>query len=141
MVVSLLLLVFLTILGITATSSSRMELNMTRNSQEYKRDFYVADSGWRAAAMDLQGYGLDFPPYPEDGAAGAGSLNGLNYTYTITPFYGEMVTYTVGIAGNSGAMQCGDAAFDVTSTALDPKTGLPTQTITARLNKVCCVSY
>ena len=42
MVVALLLLVFLTIIGITAASNTRMELNITRNSQEYKRDFYLA---------------------------------------------------------------------------------------------------
>jgi len=50
-VVALLLLVFLTIIGITATNNSRVESNITRNSQIYKRDFYAADDGWRHAAM------------------------------------------------------------------------------------------
>ena len=66
-VVALLLLVFLTIIGITATSNSRMELNVTRNSQIYKRDFYAADSGWRHGAMWLDSYDVFYPPIKSDG--------------------------------------------------------------------------
>ena len=61
MVVALLLLVFLTIIGITATNNSRIESNITRNSQIYKRDFYAADSGWRHSAMWLQDQELNKP--------------------------------------------------------------------------------
>ena len=132
-VVALLLLVFLTIIGITATNNARMELNVTRNSQEYKRDFYVADSGWRAAAMNLQSFNLGYPSYVGDFSAG-GTLNGINYNYTIL----DSPTSTKAV-GSSGAMGCKDVTFDVTSQALDD--GTPTQEIDTRLVKLCCGSY
>ena len=132
-VVALLLLVFLTIIGITATNNTRMELNATRNSQEYKRDFYVADSGWRAAAMNLQSFNLGYPNYVGDFTAG-GDLNGITYSYTILddPASGKAV-------GSSGALGCKDVTFDVTSQALDD--GTATQEISTRLIKLCCGSY
>ena len=137
MVVALLLLVFLTIIGITATSNSRMELNMTRNSQVYKRDFYVADSGWRAAAMNLQNFGLAFPNYPGGEKAFGnpdGTLNNIDYSYR-TNFWGDQRA-----AGSSGAIGCKDAIFDVNSRALDTN-GNPTQVVNTRLVKLCCGSY
>lgn len=137
MVVALLLLVFLTIIGITATSNSRMELNMTRNSQIYKRDFYVADSGWRAAAMNLQDFGLAFPNYPggvKTYGSPDGTLNNIDYDYQTT-FWGDQKA-----AGSSGAMGCKDAIFEVNSRALDAN-GNPTQEIDTRLVKLCCGSY
>ena len=66
-VVALLLLVFLTIIGISATSNSRTELNVTRNSQIYKRDFYAADNGWRHGAMWLEAFDVFYPPIKSDG--------------------------------------------------------------------------
>lgn len=137
MVVALLLLVFLTIIGITATSNSRMESNMTRNSQIYKRDFYVADSGWRAAAMNLQDFGLAFPNYPSGVKAYGGpdgTLNDIDYDYQTT-FWGDQRA-----AGSSGAIGCKDAIFDVNSRALDAS-GNPTQIVNTRLVKLCCGSY
>ncbi len=140
-VVALLLLVFLTIIGITATNNTRMELNVTRNSQEYKRDFYVADSGWRAAAMNLQDFGLAFPNYPsgvKDFENPVGTLNDIPYDYR-TEYMGIVPG---GAAGSSGAMGCKDAIFDVESRALDPQNGnAPTQVIDTRLVKLCCGSY
>jgi hypothetical protein len=142
MVVSLLLLVFLTIIGITATSNTRMELNMTRNSQEYKRDFYVADSGWRAAAADLTEFNWDYPDYPGGVKAFGnpdGTLNNIDYAYRIEHLTAEAgAITTVGAAGNSGSMDCRDEVFEVTSRALDAD-GESIQEITTRLVKVCCV--
>lgn len=138
MVVALLLLVFLTIIGITATSNTRMELNVTRNSQIYKRDFYVADSGWRAAAMNLQDFGMAFPNYPngvKDFENPVGTLNNIPYDYRI-----EHTEILGGAAGSSGAMGCRDAVFEVDSRALDTN-GNPTQVINTRLVKLCCGSY
>jgi len=137
MVVALLLLVFLTIIGITATNNSRMESNITRNSQIYKRDFFVADSGWRAAAMNLQDFGLAFPNYPNGVKAYGGpdgTLNDIDYDYQ-TSFVGDQRA-----AGSSGAIGCKDAIFDVNSRALDA-TGIPTQVVSTRLVKLCCGSY
>ena len=134
MVVALLLLVFLTIIGITATNNTRMELSVTRNSQVYKRDFYVADSGWRAAAMNLQDFGVAFPNYAGDFDAG-GTLNGIDYNYTI---FDE--TTATKAAGSSGSMGCKDVTFSVRSQALDPD-NVMTQEINTRLVKLCCGSY
>ena len=133
MVVALLLLVFLTIIGITATSNTRMELNVTRNSQVYKRDFYVADSGWRAAAMNLQSFNPGYPNYTGPFTAG-GDLNGITYSYTI----GDNPTSSKAV-GSSGAMGCKDVTFEVESVALDD--GIATQEINTRLVKLCCGSY
>ena len=136
-VVALLLLVFLTIIGITATNNSRMELNITRNSQIYKRDFYVADSGWRAAAMNLQDFGLAFPNYPNGVKAYGspnGTLNNIDYDYQTTFWSDERA------AGSSGAIGCKDAVFEVSSRALDAD-GVPNQTINTRMVKLCCGSY
>jgi len=137
MVVALLLLVFLTIIGITATSNSRLESNVTRNSQLYKRDFYVADSGWRAAAMNLQDFGLAFPNYPngvKTYGSPDGTLNNIAYDYQ-TAFLGDERA-----AGSSGAIGCKDAIFAVNSRALDAA-GNPNQVINTRLVKLCCGSY
>ena len=136
MVIALLLLVFLTIIGITATSNSRMELNVTRNSQIYKRDFYVADSAWRAAAMNLDDFGLAFPNFPNGVKAYGnpdGTLNNIDYDYQ-TAFWGNKKS-----AGSSGA-SCKDGIFEVTSRALDAN-GNPTQVINTRLVKLCCGSH
>lgn len=139
MVVALLLLVFLTIIGITATSNTRMELNVTRNSQIYKRDFYVADSGWRAAAMNLQEFHLAFPDYPNgisEYQNPAGTLNNIPYDYRI-----EYIGIVPGgAAGNSGSMGCKDAVFEVNSRSLDDNNN-PTQMINTRLVKLTCGSY
>jgi Tfp pilus assembly protein PilX len=52
-VVALLLLVTLTIIGLAAASTSVFESRIIRNDQDYQIDFYVADSGWKEAAMWL----------------------------------------------------------------------------------------
>lgn len=53
-VVALIILALLTILGISSTSTSNMEVRIASNSQEHQMDFYVADSGWKDAAMCLE---------------------------------------------------------------------------------------
>ena len=135
MVVSLLLLVFLTIIGITATSNSRMESTMTRNSQVYKRDFYVADSGWRIAAMNLQSFGLAPPNYPQAGGAGSEAINGINYDY-------QSILWGMGRAvGSSRVIHCADANFRVRSRAYDSDGVTATQEVNTVLIKLTCSSY
>jgi hypothetical protein len=162
-VVALLLLVFLTIIGITATSNSRMESNVTLNSQIYKRDFYVADSGWRTAAMDIDFPELRYPTLlkveaaPIDGVDNDGDgtvdeagerylplgntafMQRAVYDYTATQLDPERTV------GSSGAMYCRDVPFEVTSWAEtdDNSDGNWTQTqrITTRLIKTCCTGY
>lgn len=46
MVAALLILVLLTIIGISATTMSNSELNITANTQLHKMAFFTAESGW-----------------------------------------------------------------------------------------------
>lgn len=162
-VVALLLLVFLTIIGITATSNSRMESNVTLNSQIYKRDFYVADSGWREAAMDIDFTELRYPALLKGDNAGSdgmdndgdGTIDEAGERYLPlgnTAFMQRAVyDYTAGqessgpAIGSSGAMNCRDVVFEVNSWAEtdDDSDGNWTQTqqITTRLIKTCCTGY
>ncbi len=54
-VVALIILALLTILGIASTNTSTLEVRIATNSQDHQLDFYVADSGWKDAAMFLEG--------------------------------------------------------------------------------------
>lgn len=150
-VVALLLLVFLTIIGITAGNNSRIELNVTRNSQIYKRDFYAAESGWQLAAKELQGFGLNYPTYPggrkdfafndgvdndsdgttDEATESDGSLKDIDFAYEIDYL---MDTKSAGNSGN-----CRDVIFRATSRALQD--GVRTQEVETRLSKLCCGSY
>ncbi len=47
---ALLVLVLLTIVGITATSTSNIELDIAKNAQLHKMAFYAAESGWLVTA-------------------------------------------------------------------------------------------
>jgi Tfp pilus assembly protein PilX len=53
-VVAMIILALLTILGISSTSTSTLEVRIATNSQDYQLDFYVADSGWRDGAMWIE---------------------------------------------------------------------------------------
>jgi hypothetical protein len=58
---SLTILVFLTIIGISATNTSIFESQIVGNEHRYQIDFYLADSGWQEAGMWLEGL-ADPPP-------------------------------------------------------------------------------
>ena len=49
-IAALLILVLLTIMGISSISTSNIELGITNNSQLHKMAFYTAESGWRVMA-------------------------------------------------------------------------------------------
>jgi hypothetical protein len=53
-VVALIILTLLTILGISSMNTSHIEMRIATNSQDNQLDFYVADSGWKDAAMYLE---------------------------------------------------------------------------------------
>jgi Tfp pilus assembly protein PilX len=53
-IVALLILSILTIIGLSATSNSIYESQIIRNEHLYHLDFYLADSGWKEAAMWLE---------------------------------------------------------------------------------------
>ena len=50
MVATILILVLLTIIGISATTTSNSELKITSNSQLHKMAFFTAESGWHVMA-------------------------------------------------------------------------------------------
>ena len=54
-IVAMLILVILTIIGISAINTSKFEAQIVGNEHRYQIDFYVADSGWKEAAMWLDG--------------------------------------------------------------------------------------
>jgi Tfp pilus assembly protein PilX len=60
MLIAVMILVFLTIIGIAATSTSRFESQIVGNDHRYQIEFYVADSGWKQGAMWLES--LATPP-------------------------------------------------------------------------------
>ena len=53
-VIALLVLSVLTIIGMSSTSNSKYESQIIRNEHLYHTDFYIADSGWKEAAMWLE---------------------------------------------------------------------------------------
>ena len=65
-IVAMLILVFLTIIGISAINTSRFESQIAGNEHRYQIAFYLADSGWKEAAMWLQSLGG--PPEPGNAA-------------------------------------------------------------------------
>ena len=53
-VVAMIILALLTILGVSSTNTSTLEVRIATNSQDYQLDFYVADSGWKDGAMWIE---------------------------------------------------------------------------------------
>jgi hypothetical protein len=56
-VVAMIILTLLTILGISSTSTSTLEVQIATNSQNHQLDFYTAENGWKEAAMWLESRG------------------------------------------------------------------------------------
>lgn len=54
-VLALLMLAVLTILGVSSTNNTNIELQIVRNERIYQRDFYIADSAWKYGAYWLEG--------------------------------------------------------------------------------------
>ena len=53
-VVTLIMLVLLTLIGISSTNTSSTEVAIAANNQSYQVEFYLADSGWHQGAMWLE---------------------------------------------------------------------------------------
>jgi len=53
LVIALLMVALLTVMGIAATTTSQIGLRIANNDRLYQRDLYVADGGWKDAAMSL----------------------------------------------------------------------------------------
>jgi PilX N-terminal len=54
---AVMILVLLTLLGISSITTSTTEVKIATNTQRYQIDFYVADSGWKDAVIWLNGLG------------------------------------------------------------------------------------
>ena len=54
MVMALMVLSVLTIIGLSSSTTSTIELQIVRNERIYQRDFYIADSAWKYAAYWLE---------------------------------------------------------------------------------------
>ena len=101
MVMSLLVLVFITLVGIAATTTSSLESQIAGNNQQYKIDFYAAETGWHDAAMWLDAfkvppgysnssdltikyYGVDATsPDPDLAGTPDGTIAGTPYWYRV----------------------------------------------------------
>jgi Tfp pilus assembly protein PilX len=53
-VITLIMLVLLTLIGIASTNTSSTEVSIAANHQSYQVEFYLADSGWHQGAMWLE---------------------------------------------------------------------------------------
>jgi DNA-binding beta-propeller fold protein YncE len=70
LVMSLIILLILTLLGITAMSTSSLEEKMSGNTQEGTKAFEVAESGLQSTLSDGSQFNVDNPvttPYPING--------------------------------------------------------------------------
>jgi Tfp pilus assembly protein PilX len=54
MVATLLLLLLITIMGMSSISTSTFEAQISGNARIYQNDFYAADSGWKQAVLWLE---------------------------------------------------------------------------------------
>jgi len=50
LIVAILVLCILTLIGISATTTTTIDLQIAANERDYSREFYVADSVWKQAA-------------------------------------------------------------------------------------------
>jgi Tfp pilus assembly protein PilX len=53
LVIALVILVLITLMGISVTRTSDIDIQIAKNEQEYVQEFYVADSAWREAIQWL----------------------------------------------------------------------------------------
>ena len=149
--IALMILAFLTLIGIAVTRTAQIEVRVAHNERVYERVFYVADSGWNEGALWLDNTwatappptvntGLsdqtvrnfggggpdvtndDFPSGTEDG-----SLDGIPYWYRVTYAGSELVP-------GSGKEYRG-FTYRVTSNANG------TQEVEVRVSKIYKVGY
>ncbi len=112
-IVAMLILVFLTIIGISAISSSIFESQITGNEHRYQIDFYVAESGWKHAALWLES--LTGPP-PEVNPGGDNVVKNFGPAegpYKTAPAYPaptveDVVNFPDNLSNSQGILADGD---------------------------------
>jgi hypothetical protein len=149
LVIAVLVLLLLTILGISSTTDSTIDLQIAANERAYIKEFYVADGGWKSAVAWLNGlsgppatvnttggndivrnYGDgaantpndSFPPGTEDGV-----IDGVPYWYKVTN------------AGSGQAPGSGKGYRKFLYSARSVANG--TQEVEVRLSKIYKVGY
>jgi hypothetical protein len=112
-VAAMMILVLLTIIGISATSTSNTELNIASNAQLHKMAFFTAESGWYVMAdwLDDQ-YPLPIVPLGSDEFRGNNSIDddGDGFTDELD----EYIAFTVSQfnQGSDSADNDGDGVTD-----------------------------
>jgi len=127
LVVALIMLVLLTVLGITATSTSNIELQIANNERNYKRAFFIANAGIEHARADLaanlaiyraqqvsQGTDLDWS-FALNNEAGKGTATDINVAGGVEWLdenFGDGYTYTVTVFNDDDSGSGGSAVLD-----------------------------
>ena len=94
-VAAMLILVLLTIIGISATSISNSELNITSNTQLHKMSFFVAESGWHVMTdwLDDQ-YPLPTVDLGSDDWRGSDTINNDPGEDSVVDEHNEWIDFT-----------------------------------------------
>jgi hypothetical protein len=111
MVAALLILVLLTIIGISATTMSNSELNITTNMQLHKMAFFTAESGWHVMTdwLDDQ-YPLPTVDLGSDKSDGEDSTD--NDGDGLTDELDEYILFTTAKAGSPDMLPFSDSKSD-----------------------------
>ena len=94
-VAAMLILVLLTIIGISATNISNSELNITSNAQLHKMSFFVAESGWHVMTdwLDDQ-YPLPTQNLASDDWLGRDGINNDDIVEGLVDEHDEWIDFT-----------------------------------------------
>lgn len=114
-VAAMLILVLLTIIGISAISTSNSELNITTNTQLHKMSFWVAESGWHVMTDWLDGqYPLPTVDLGSDDWLGRDDINNDPGEDTVKDEHDEWIDFTNAqwLLGSNGVDDDGDGADD-----------------------------
>jgi len=111
MVAALLILVLLTIIGISATTMSNSELNITANTQLHKMAFFTAESGWNVMVdwLDDQ-YPLPTVDLGSDSSDGEDSTD--NDGDGLTDELDEYILFTTAKSGSPDMLPFSDSKMD-----------------------------
>ncbi|MBC8379369.1 MAG: hypothetical protein H8E62_09350 [Planctomycetes bacterium] len=85
LLIALLVLCILTLLGISGTNTTTIDLQIASNERQYIEEFYVADSGWKQAANWIDNLAAPPPSINTSGTAvrnyGGGGEDVTNSTF------------------------------------------------------------
>jgi Tfp pilus assembly protein PilX len=147
LLLALMMLCILTLLGISGSNTTTVDLQIASNEREYVKEFYIADSGWKAGANWLDGLAAP-PAYVNTSGTnvrnfGNGGQDVTNSTFPPTtqddtiegvPYWYDVAYLSDSIVPGSGA---GYRMFTYSSTS----NANQTQEIEVRLNKLFRVGY